>query len=76
MEPREPVSGFETRAGLGGGGLEGGGAHVGCVKRRISDTINHTLSNKSKFFSDLIETSTWEFVSLGPAFGYERVEAV
>ena len=50
MEPREPVSGFETRAGLGGGGLEGGGAHVGCVKRRISDTINHTLSDKSKFF--------------------------
>ena len=39
MEPREPVSGFETRVGLGGGGLEGGGAnvggeaHVGCVKR-------------------------------------------
>ena len=39
VEPREPVSGFETRVGLGGGGLEGGGAnvggeaHVGCVKR-------------------------------------------
>jgi hypothetical protein len=37
--------------GRGGGGLEGGGAAVGCVKRGISDTVSHISSSDTNFSS-------------------------
>lgn len=44
VEAGDPVPDLGICTGRGGGGLEGGGAAVGCVKRGISDTVSHTSS--------------------------------
>jgi hypothetical protein len=51
VEAGEPDPDLLIFTGRGGGGLEGGGAAVGCVKRGISDTVSHTSSYDSKFSS-------------------------